>query len=175
VDDAMRDVPDGTPGLLAVRGPTGCRYWKNEARQREYVRNGWNVPGDVYVRDADGFLWYQCRNDDLIISAGYNVAPPELETVIGEHAAVAEVAVVGSPDPVRGEVPKAFIVLKAGAEASDALADQIKDYVKQEIAPYKYPRRIEFVESLPKTETGKIRRGELRQRERARAADPQRA
>lgn len=168
VDDHMQTVADGTPGLLAVRGPTGCKYWRNPDRQRDYVRDGWNVPGDVYVRDGDGYFWYQCRNDDLIVSAGYNIAPPELEAVIGEHPAVAEVAVVGVPDTVRGEVPKAFIVLKPGAQASDALADGIKDHVKREIAPYKYPRQVEFLDALPKTETGKIRRVELRQRERAR-------
>jgi 2-aminobenzoate-CoA ligase len=170
VDDQMRIVPDGTPGLLAVRGPTGCKYWRNPDRQRDYVRDGWNVPGDVYVRDQDGFFWYQCRNDDLIVSAGYNIAPPELEAVIGEHPSVAEVAVVGVPDPVRGEVPKAFVVLRAGEAPSGDLADRIKDHVKREIAPYKYPRQVEFLDALPKTETGKIRRVELRERERARSS-----
>jgi 2-aminobenzoate-CoA ligase len=169
VDERMQPVPDGTAGLLAVRGPTGCKYWRNPDRQREYVRDGWNVPGDVYVRDADGFFWYRCRNDDLIISAGYNVAPPEVEAVIGEHPAVAEVAVVGAPDAIRGEVPRAFIVLRSGEAPSEELAEAIKTFVKREIAPYKYPRQIEFVEALPKTETGKIRRVELRQRARGSA------
>jgi 2-aminobenzoate-CoA ligase len=166
VDEQLRDVPAGTAGLLVVRGPTGCKYWRNPDRQREYVRDGWNVPGDVYIRDGDGYLWYQCRNDDLIVSAGYNIAPPEVESVIAEHPAVAEVAVVGVPDAIRGEVPKAFIVLKSHVAPGDELAEDIKTHVKREIAPYKYPRQLEFLQALPKTETGKIRRVELRQRER---------
>ena len=172
VDDQLHDVPRGTPGLLAVRGPTGCRYWNKPDRQREYVRQGWNVPNDVCIEDEDGFFWYQCRNDDLIICGGYNVAGPEVESVVLEHPAVLEAAVVASPDTTRGFVPKAFIVLKPGHAASEALAAEIQAHVKSELAPFKYPREVEFVTGLPKTETGKIRRVELRERERARKAAP---
>jgi 2-aminobenzoate-CoA ligase len=168
VDDQLNEVPRGTPGLIAVKGPTGCRYWRKPDRQREYVRGGWNLPGDVYVQDADGYFWYQCRNDDLIICGGYNIAGPEVENVLLEHSAVLETAVVASPDSVRGFIPKAFIVLKPNVQASDALVAELQDHVKRELAPYKYPREIEFVTSLPRTETGKIRRVELRERERQR-------
>ncbi len=167
VDDTLNDVPSGTPGLLAVRGPTGCRYWRKPDRQREYVRQGWNIPNDVCVRDADGYIWYQCRNDDLIISAGYNIAAPEVESVLLEHPAVLEAAVVASPDALKGHVPKAFVVLKSGFAPADALAEELRAHVKQQLAAYKYPRKVEFVASLPKTETGKIRRVELRDREKS--------
>jgi 2-aminobenzoate-CoA ligase len=170
VDDQLRDVPRGTAGLLAVRGPTGCRYWKKPDRQREYVRQGWNIPNDVCVEDEDGCFWYQCRNDDLIICGGYNIAGPEVESAVLEHPVVLEAAVVASPDATRGFVPKAFVVLRSGYAASDALAAEIQAHVKSELAPYKYPREVEFVEALPKTETGKIRRVELRERERTRKA-----
>ena len=133
-------------------------------RQREYVREGWNLTGDVYRQDEDGYFWYQCRNDDLIICGGYNIAGPEVENVLLEHPAVLETAVVASPDDVRGFIPKAFVVLKPGVQASDALAGELQEHVKRELAPYKYPREIEFVDSLPRTETGKIRRVELRER-----------
>jgi len=165
VDEQLQEVARGTPGLLAVRGPTGCRYWRKPDRQREYVRGGWNVTGDVYRQDEDGYFWYQCRNDDLIICGGYNIAGPEVENVLVEHDAVLEAAVVASPDAVRQQVPKAFIVLKPGVAASSALATELQDHVKRELAPYKYPREIEFVDALPRTETGKIRRVELRERE----------
>jgi 2-aminobenzoate-CoA ligase len=167
VDDHLNDVPRGTPGLLAVRGPTGCRYWRKIERQAEYVRGGWNIPNDICVQDDEGFIWYQCRNDDLIICAGYNIAGPEIEAVLLEHPAVLEVAVVASPDDVKGQVPKAFVVLKPGISGSEGLAVEMQEHVKREIAAFKYPRRIEFVTSLPRTETGKIRRGELRSREMA--------
>lgn len=170
VDDRFEAVPRGSPGLLAVRGPTGCRYWRNPDQQRAYVRHGWNVTGDIYIRDADGYFWYQCRNDDLIISGGYNIAPPELERVLLEHASVAEVAVVASPDPLRGSVPKAFIVPRPGFPPGEDLAEILKSHVKRELAPYKYPREIEFVSALPKTETGKLRRAELRRKEVERKA-----
>ncbi len=170
VDDELREVPRGTPGLLAVRGPTGCRYWRKPDRQRDYVRGGWNVTGDVYRQDDDGYFWYQCRNDDLILCGGYNVAGPEIENVLIEHAAVLDAAVVASPDPVRGAVPKAFVVLKDGVTPSDTLAAELQDHVKRELAPYKYPREVEFVTALPRTETGKIRRVELREREAQRKA-----
>ena len=168
VDDQLHEVPRGTPGLIAVKGPTGCRYWRKPERQREYVRGGWNLTGDVYIQDADGYFWYQCRNDDLIICGGYNIAGPEVENVLLEHPAVLEAAVVASPDTVRGFIPKAIIVLKPSVEASETLVTELQDHVKRELAPYKYPREVEFVDSLPRTETGKIRRVELRERERQR-------
>lgn len=168
VDDQLRELPPGQPGLLAVRGPTGCRYWNRPEQQRSYVRGGWNFPGDVFVRDEEGYFHYCCRHDDLIICGGYNVAGPEVEDALLQHPAVSEVAVVASPDELRGWVPKAFIVLNEGYRADEPLAQELKDFVKQTIAPYKYPRRIEFVPTLPKTATGKIRRSELRQRERER-------
>ena len=170
VDDHLNDVPRGTRGLLAVRGPTGCRYWRNPERQREYVRNGWNITGDIYRQDDDGYFWFQCRNDDLIICGGYNIAGPEVEHVLLEHDAVVEVAVVASPDPLRGVVPKAFVVLKDGITPSPALVTALQDHVKHELAPYKYPREVEFVTALPRTETGKIKRVELREREMRRKA-----
>jgi 2-aminobenzoate-CoA ligase len=170
VDDRLEDVPRGTEGLLAVRGPTGCRYWRKPERQQEYVRGGWNITGDVYRQDEDGFFWYQCRNDDLIICGGYNIAGPEVENVLLEHDAVLEAAVVASPDALRQAVPKAFVVLKSGVAPSEALASSLQEHVKRELAPYKYPREIEFVAALPRTETGKIRRVELRQRESERKA-----
>ena len=170
VDDRLKELPRGTPGLLAVKGPTGCRYWAKPDRQRDYVRNGWNIPNDICVQDEDGYFWYKCRNDDLIICAGYNIAGPEVEGVLLEHDAVLEVAVVASPDAVKGSVPKAFVVLKPGIDPSDRLVVELKDLVKRQLAPYKYPRKVEFVDALPKTETGKIRRVELRARERAAAS-----
>ena len=170
VDDHLDEVARGTPGLLAVRGPTGCRYWRKPERQREYVRGGWNVTGDVYRQDADGYFWHLCRNDDLIICGGYNIAGPEVENVLLEHDAVLEAAVVASPDALRQAVPKAFVVLKNGVASSAALATALQEHVKRELAPYKYPREIEFVDALPRTETGKIRRVELREREIQRKA-----
>ena len=172
VDDEMRDVPRGAPGTLAVRGPTGCRYWRKPDRQREYVRDGWNLTGDVYVEDADGYFWYQCRNDDLIICGGYNIAGPEIESVLIEHPAVLEAAVVATPDAMRGSLPKAFVVLKPGVVASARLVEALQRHVKDALAPYKYPREVEFVDALPRTETGKVRRVELRERERLRKAAP---
>jgi 2-aminobenzoate-CoA ligase len=166
VDEAtMQPVADGCPGLLAVRGPTGCRYFDLPDRQQQYVRDGWNIPGDIYIRDAEGYFHYQCRNDDLIISGGINIAGPEIEGVLLEHAAVAEAAVVASPDDVRGMVPKAFIVLRPGFHASEELTSEIRQKVYAELASYKCPRKIEFVAELPKTSTGKIRRTELRRSE----------
>lgn len=165
VDDQLNEVPRGTAGLLTVRGPTGCRYWRKPERQREYVRGGWNVPNDVCVQDEEGFIWYQCRNDDLIICAGYNIAGPEVEAVLLEHPSVLEAAVVASPDPVKGQVPKAFVVVKPEATAGPDLAADLQAHTKRVLAPYKYLRKVEFVEALPKTETGKIRRVVLRRRE----------
>ncbi len=165
VDENFEQVPDGAAGLLAVRGPTGCRYLSLPERQKEYVRDGWNIPGDVYLRDSEGFFHYQCRNDDLIICGGYNIAGPEVESVLLQHPAVMEVAVVASPEELHGFVPKAFVVLNNTHVPSEDLKRQLQQFVKEEIAPYKYPRKIDFVTELPKTTTGKIRRGELRRLE----------
>ena len=161
IDENGNEVPDGTPGRLAMRGPTGCRYLSDD-RQGKYVLNGWNVSGDTYVRDADGFFWYQARSDDMIISAGYNIAGPEVEASLLNHEAVAECGVVGAPDPERGMIVKAYVVLKGGYQADAALLKTLQDHVKRDIAPYKYPRDIAFVDQLPKTKTGKLQRFELR-------------
>jgi len=170
VDEAGREVPTGTAGLVAIKGPTGCRYWRKPERQAEYVRfGGWNITGDVYIKDPDGYFSYQCRSDDMIVSGGYKIPGPEVERVLDEHPAVAESAVVASPDETRGYVVKAYVVLKPGRAASEALAAELQGHVKRELAPYKYPRRIEFVERLPRTETGKIRRVDLRRQEAERA------
>lgn len=164
VDDQMQPVPFGTPGRLAVKGPTGCRYLADE-RQRAFVKQGWNLPGDTFVQDADGYLFYQARNDDMIVSAGYNIAGPEVEDGLLRHPAVAECGVVGVPDEERGQVVKAYVVLKPGYTAGPELAAEMQAFVKAAIAPYKYPRLIEFVATLPRTETGKLQRFVLRQRE----------
>lgn len=156
------EVPDGTPGRLAVRGPTGCRYLADD-RQASYVINGWNVTGDTYIRDADGYFWYQARSDDMIVSSGYNIAGPEVEGTLLAHPAVAECGVVGAPDPDRGRIVKAYVVLKPGVTGDAALVKELQDYIKAELAPYKYPRAIEFVSALPRTETGKLQRFALRE------------
>ena len=170
VDEMGQEVPTGTAGLVAIKGPTGCRYWRKPERQAEYVRfGGWNITGDVYIKDPDGYFTYQCRSDDMIVSGGYKIPGPEVERVLDEHPAVAESAVVASPDETRGYVVKAYVVLKPGRAASEALAAELQGHVKRELAPYKYPRRIEFVERLPRTETGKIRRVDLRRQEAERA------
>ena len=157
------EVPDGTVGRLAVRGPTGCRYLDNPERQREYVQHGWNLTGDSYVRDDDGYFWYQARTDDIIISSGYNIAGPEVENVLLEHPSVLECAVVGAPDQERGQLVKAFIVLRPGHEGGAALVKELQDFVKARIAPYKYPRAIDLVSALPRTTTGKLQRFRLRE------------
>ena len=162
VDDDMQPVPPGTVGKLAVRGPTGCRYLDDD-RQSVYVRDGWNLPGDTFMCDADGYYFYQARSDDMIISAGYNIAGPEVEGTLLRHEHVAECGVVGAPDAERGQVVMAYVVLRPGVDASDATRSALQDYCKREIAPYKYPRRIEFVTALPRTETGKLQRFRLRQ------------
>ena len=172
VDDAGEVVPPGTIGRLAVRGPTGCRYLDNEERQRAYVQNGWNLTGDSYVVDADGYFWYQARTDDMIVSAGYNISGPEVENVLLLHQHVQECAVVGLPDEERGQIVTAFVVLKEGIEATGTLTRELQDFVKAEIAPYKYPRRVIFVDALPRTATGKLQRFRLRDSEGgARRAD----
>lgn len=162
IDDAGNEVPPGTPGRLAVRGPTGCRYLA-DARQREYVQDGWNLTGDTYVMDADGYFWYQARSDDMIISSGYNIAGPEVEAALLQHEAVAECAVVGAPDPLRGTVVMAYVVPRAGVDRDAALIEALQGFVKATIAPYKYPRIIELVDALPRTQTGKVQRFRLRQ------------
>jgi 2-aminobenzoate-CoA ligase len=161
VDDEGNEVPRGTIGRLAVRGPTGCRYLA-DSRQTKYVQNGWNFPGDTYLQDEDGYFHYQARSDDMIISAGYNIAGPEVEEVLLTHPAVAECGVVGAPCPERGQIVKAYIVLRPGFEGDAALTKTLQDYVKVTVAPYKYPRAIEYVTSLPRTQTGKLQRFELR-------------
>jgi 2-aminobenzoate-CoA ligase len=165
IDSDGNDGPAGSVGGLAVRGPTGCRYLDNIEQQRKYVENGWNLTGDSYKLDADGYFWYQARTDDMIISGGYNIAGPEVENVLLEHPAVLECAVVGEPDEERGRVVKAVIVLKPENEASDQLKKELQDFVKARIAPYKYPRRVEFVSALPRTATGKLQRYRLREQE----------
>ena len=171
VDEQGHAVPRGAAGLVAIKGPTGCQYWRKPDRQAEYVRfGGWNVTGDVYVHDDEGYFTYQCRSDDMIVTGGYKVPGPEVEHVLDEHPAVAESAVVAAPDAMRGFVPKAFVVLRPGFTATDELARELQDHVKKELAPFKYPRQVAFVPELPHTETGKIRRVELRQQEAGRAA-----
>lgn len=163
--NTLEPVPDGTAGLLAVKGPTGCRYLRLPERQEQYVRKGWNLPGDIYIRDSEGFFHYQCRNDDLIICGGINIAGPEIESVLLEHPAVSEVAVVASPDELRGMVPKAFVVLRPSRSPSEDLKKELQEFVQRELAPYKCPRKVDFVPELPKTSTGKILRTELRRAE----------
>ena len=162
VDDDMNELPPGTPGKLAVRGPTGCRYMA-DARQLNYVRDGWNVTGDTFVRDENGRLSFVARSDDMIVSSGYNIAGPEVEAALLAHPAVAECGVVGSPDEARGMLVKAYIVLAPDVIGDDRLTSELQDHVKRTIAPYKYPRAIEFVAQLPKTGTGKLQRFALRQ------------
>ncbi|PKO45274.1 MAG: 2-aminobenzoate-CoA ligase [Betaproteobacteria bacterium HGW-Betaproteobacteria-3] len=162
VDDQGREVPRGTVGKLAVIGPTGCKYL-DDARQTRYVRDGWNYPGDAFVQDTDGYFFYQARDDDMIITAGYNVGGPEVEDALLQHPAVAECGVIGRPDAERGMIVKAFCVLKPGHAGDAALVKALQDHVKATLAPYKYPREIEFMASLPRTETGKLQRFKLRQ------------
>jgi len=161
VDDSGQEVARGAIGKLAVTGPTGCKYLE-DARQTSYVKNGWNYPGDAFMQDADGYFFYQARDDDMIITAGYNVGGPEVEDALLNHPAVAECGVIGLPDAERGMVVKAFIVLKPGHAASDATVKALQDHVKATLAPFKYPRQIEFVDKLPRTETGKLQRFKLR-------------
>jgi 2-aminobenzoate-CoA ligase len=161
IDCEGREVAPGTVGYLAVRGPTGCRYLA-DARQQKYVRDGWNVTGDTYLMDAEGYFWYQARSDDMIISAGYNIAGPEVESALLLHPAVAECGVVGAADEERGMIVKAYVVLRAGHNGDAAMTRILQDHVKAAIAPYKYPRAIDYVTTLPKTQTGKLQRFELR-------------
>ena len=163
IDADGREVPDGEIGRLAVRGPTGCRYLDNLERQRAYVQDGWNVTGDSYRRDTDGYYWYQARTDDMIISSGYNISGPEVESILLLHPAVQECGVVGAPDAERGHIVKAFVVLRPGFTAGAELTKELQDFVKAEIAPYKYPRAVVFTDALPRTATGKLQRFRLRE------------
>jgi 2-aminobenzoate-CoA ligase len=166
VDENGETLGPGIPGLLATRGPTGCRYMDDPERQKDYVRDGWNYPGDVYEMSEDGYFRYVARADDMIISAGYNISGPEVEAALLDHPDVLECAVIASPDEARTNIVKAFIVLReGGGEGDDAMIKTLQDFAKAEIAPYKYPRAIEFVSELPKTETGKLQRFRLRQQE----------
>ena len=162
VDDHGQEVPRGNVGKLAVIGPTGCRYL-NDARQLNYVKGGWNYPGDAFTQDADGYFFYQARDDDLIITAGYNVAGPEVEDALLTHSAVAECGVVGIADEDRGMIVKAFVVLKSGHAGDAAMVKSLQDHVKAVLAPFKYPRQIAFMAQLPRTQTGKLQRFKLRQ------------
>ncbi len=162
VDEDGRELPPGEQGLLSVRGPTGCRYLNDVDRQRQYVRDGWNYPGDVYRVDADGYFSYQARADDMIISGGYNIAGPEVEAALLEHAKVGECAVVAAPDGQGGQLVKAFVVLRSEDDADDGLVAELQRHVKGQLAPYKYPRHIEFIDTLPRTATGKVQRFKLR-------------
>lgn len=161
VDDQGQEVPRGTIGKLAVKGPTGCKYL-DDVRQASYVKNGWNYPGDAFMQDAEGYFFYMARADDMIITAGYNVGGPEVEDTLLKHPAVAECGVVGLPDEERGMIVKAFVVLKPGQEGGLATVKALQDHVKATLAPYKYPRQVEFVDKLPRTETGKLQRFKLR-------------
>ena len=162
VDDHGQEVPRGNVGKLAVIGPTGCRYL-NDARQLNYVKGGWNYPGDAFTQDADGYFFYQARDDDLIITAGYNVAGPEVEDALLTHSAVAECGVVGIADEDRGMIVKAFVVLKSGHAGDAVMVKSLQDHVKAVLAPFKYPRQIAFMAQLPRTQTGKLQRFKLRQ------------
>ena len=162
VDEHGQEVPRGRIGRLAVSGPTGCRYLDDLESQRKYVQHGWNLTGDAYRQDEDGYFWYESRTDDMIISSGYSVSGVEVENVLMAHPSVAECAVVAVPDEARGHIVKAFVVLAAGRRQSEALVRELQDYVKAELAPYKYPRAIEFVSELPRTLTGKLQRYRLR-------------
>ena len=162
LDATGAEVPPGEPGRLAVRGPTGCRYL-DDPRQGEYVVGGWNITGDTFTRDEAGYFYYQARSDDMIISSGYNIAAPEVEEALLKHPEVAECAVIGVPDEARGALVKAFVVLTDTSPGSPEKAHQLQDFAKEQIAPYKYPRVVEFLEVLPRTATGKLQRYKLRQ------------
>ena len=163
LDAEGHPVPDGVPGLLAVKGPTGCRYLADE-RQASYVRDGWNLTGDTYVRDADGYFTFQARSDDMIVSAGYNIAGPEVEEVLMCHPDVLECAVVAAPDQTRGSIVAAYVVLRPGVVGDSAKVTELQDFAKGMAAPYKYPRRVEFLDELPRNPSGKLQRFLLRQR-----------
>jgi 2-aminobenzoate-CoA ligase len=162
VDEHGHELPRNQVGRLAVIGPTGCRYLDDE-RQQRYVQSGWNYPGDAFLQDDDGYFHYQARDDDMIITAGYNVGGPEVEDALLKHPAVAECGVVGKTDAERGMIIKAYCVLRPPHEGDSELVKLLQDHVKASLAPYKYPREISFVTQLPRTETGKLQRFKLRQ------------
>jgi 2-aminobenzoate-CoA ligase len=162
VDEDGNEVPRGTVGKIAVIGPTGCKYL-DDPRQANYVKDGWNYPGDAFTQDEDGYFFYQARADDMIITSGYNVGGPEVEDALLRHPAVAECGVIGKPDDARGMIVKAFCVLKPGHAGDAEMVKTLQNHVKATIAPFKYPREIEFVAALPRTETGKLQRFKLRQ------------
>ncbi|RLM53822.1 benzoate-CoA ligase family protein [Halobellus sp. Atlit-31R] len=164
--DSGEELPRGEAGMLAVRGPTGISYWNRPEKQDEALVDGWSLPGDIYVHREDGRLEYKSREDDLIISSGYNIPGPEVEAVLEEREEVAEVAVIGAPDEERGQVVKAYVVVAEDATGGEELTDTLQNHVKNTLAPYKYPRRVEYVDELPRTETGKIQRVKLRERAR---------
>jgi 2-aminobenzoate-CoA ligase len=171
LDDSGKALPPGAEGRLAVKGPTGCRYL-DDPRQQSYVQNGWNLTGDVYVMDEDGYFWFQSRTDDMIVSSGYNISPVEVELALLQHPSVLECAVVSAPDPDRGNIVKAYVVLRTPTSDETGSVSILQEFVKRSIAPYKYPRSIEFIPSLPRTATGKVQRNELRQQaHRSVAAD----
>ena len=170
IDEHGERVPPGTIGHLAVRGPTGCRYLDDPERQRAYVKNGWNLPGDSYRMDEEGYFWYQARTDDLIVSSGYKISGPEVENALLDHPSVQECGVVGVPDDERGFIVKAFVVLRPGYQGNESHMKELQEFAKAQIAPYKYPRAIEFVDALPRTETGKLQRFRLRQSDAAPSA-----
>ncbi|QDL93957.1 AMP-binding protein (plasmid) [Paroceanicella profunda] len=161
VDDEMNEVPRGTPGHLAVRGPVGCRYMADD-RQKKFVRDGWNLPGDTFVQDEDGYFHFAARSDDMIVSSGYNIAGPEVEAALLSHPAVLECGVIGVPDEDRGHIVEAHVVLAPGYEASPVMVKELQDHVKNTVAPYKYPRSVKFIAALPKTESGKVQRFRLK-------------
>jgi len=161
VDDDMNPLPPGEVGMLAVKGPTGCRYLADD-RQKNYVRNGWNLPGDAFWMDEDGYFHYVARVDDIIVTSGYNVSSPEVEWALLAHPAVAECGVVGVPDDDRGQIIRAFVVLKPGHQGNDAMTAELQKFVKETVAPYKYPRSIRYVDALPRTESGKLQRHRLK-------------
>src|SRR5680860_158471 len=162
VDGAGEPVESGVTGRLAVKGPTGCRYL-NDGRQLTYVQHGWNLTGDTFCQDEDGYFWYQARSDAMIVSSGYNIAAPEVEEALLQHGDVGECGVVGIPDEARGCLVKAYVVLRAGVIGDEAKIVELQEFAKQQIAPYKYPRSVEFVDALPRTATGKLQRFRLRQ------------
>jgi len=174
LDDKGQPVPPGTPGRLAVKGPTGCRYLA-DPRQASYVQDGWNFTGDTFAQDADGYLIYLARSDDMIVSSGYNIAGPEVEEALLQHDAVAECCVVGLPDAERGQLVTAYVVLRDGVAGSPGLAAELQDFAKQQIAPYKYPRSVQFVAALPRSSTGKVQRYVLRQQAPGQQAPGQQA
>jgi 2-aminobenzoate-CoA ligase len=172
VNEDMKDTAPGEVGQMIVKGPNGCRYLDDIERQRGYVRDGWNMSGDLCRRDEDGYFIFEARNDDMILTGGYNVSGLEVEAVLLEHPKVAECAVVGAPDADRGEVVKAFVTLRENGAGDAAMAAELQDFVKAQISAFKYPRQVEFVDDLPRTANGKIQRGALRALERERAGKP---